>query len=196
MRWLGEEKDLVEEGLFYTHRDLFTELSLVFFDTTSLYFEGKGGETLGQLGHSKHGRSDHRQVVVRALLTQDGRPVSCEVLPGNQTDVKALLPILFSCSSSATRMASRSLLGFQWVIADHVTPLSNKHLFVVNGPIPSSPGEYLFSYLFHQARLRTEDVFHTPLFKPIYHFLAKPLLLTMASNVPASSSTVNPAFQA
>jgi hypothetical protein len=29
------------------------EMSVAFFDTTSLYFEGAGGETLGQRGHSK-----------------------------------------------------------------------------------------------------------------------------------------------
>ena len=38
MRWLGEVKDIVEESLFRRRQDLFTELSLAFFDTTSLYF--------------------------------------------------------------------------------------------------------------------------------------------------------------
>jgi hypothetical protein len=28
-------------------RDLFTGLDLVFFDTTSIYFEGSGGESMG-----------------------------------------------------------------------------------------------------------------------------------------------------
>ncbi|MGP8244378.1 MAG: hypothetical protein ACLQVN_07640 [Bryobacteraceae bacterium] len=40
-------KDLVEEELFARRRDLFTGLDLVFFDTTSIYFEGEGGQTLG-----------------------------------------------------------------------------------------------------------------------------------------------------
>ena len=57
MGWLGEQsiqlghdarslrcrKDLIEEELFRRNRDLFSELELVFFDTTSLYFEGQGG---------------------------------------------------------------------------------------------------------------------------------------------------------
>ena len=34
-------------------RDLFTDLSVVFMDTTSLYFEGEGGAELGERGHSK-----------------------------------------------------------------------------------------------------------------------------------------------
>ncbi|KDM66486.1 hypothetical protein [Acidiphilium sp. JA12-A1] len=67
MAWLGGElgdrqagalaprcvKDVIEEQLFERRRDLFTDLSLVFMDTTSLCFYGEGGETLGRHGHSK-----------------------------------------------------------------------------------------------------------------------------------------------
>jgi len=94
MRWLGEAKDEVEEALFAGRRDLFTELSLAFFDTTSLYFEGNGGESLGQYGHSKDHRPDLRQMVMGAVLTGDGRPVCCELWPGNHADGKALLPVV------------------------------------------------------------------------------------------------------
>ena len=41
-------KDLVEESLFFHRRHLFSELDIVFFDTTSIYFEGRGGKTIGQ----------------------------------------------------------------------------------------------------------------------------------------------------
>jgi transposase len=47
-----------EEELFQRNRDLFGELELVFFDTTSLFFEGNGGESLGQYGHRKDHRPD------------------------------------------------------------------------------------------------------------------------------------------
>ena len=107
--WLGEElddqraatpfaprctKDLVEEALHERRRDLFTDLDLVFFDTTSLYFEGDGGETLGQYGHSKDHRPDLKQMIVGAVLDGDGRPICCELWPGNVTDVTTLLPIV------------------------------------------------------------------------------------------------------
>lgn len=94
MRWLGEAKDEVEEALFARRRDLFTELSLAFFDTTSLYFEGQGGQSLGQYGHSKDHRPDLRQMVVGAVLAGDGRPLSCELWPGNQADGNALLTVV------------------------------------------------------------------------------------------------------
>jgi len=94
MRWLGEAKDAVEDALFQERRDLFTELSLAFFDTTSLYFEGRGGENLGQYGHSKDHRPDLRQMVVGAVLTGEGRPLCCELWPGDHADGGALLPVV------------------------------------------------------------------------------------------------------
>jgi len=108
MAWLGElldegvpngalaprcTKDRIEEALFARERDLFSGLELVFFDTTSIYFEGEGGETLGQYGHSKDHRKNRKQIVVGAVLDQEGRPLCCEMWPGNTTDVKTLVPV-------------------------------------------------------------------------------------------------------
>lgn len=94
MRWLGDNVEKVEEGLFHAGRDLFTEFTLAFFDTTSLYFEGQGGQTLGQRGYSKDHRPDLRQMIVGAVLTDEGRPVSSPMWPGNQADVESLMPVV------------------------------------------------------------------------------------------------------
>lgn len=94
MRWLGDNREPVEEALFHQGRDLFSEFTLAFFDTTSLYFEGQGGQSLGKRGHSKDHRPDLMQMVVGAVLNQDGRPVSAPMWPGNQADAKALLPVV------------------------------------------------------------------------------------------------------
>ena len=87
-------KDRIEEALFEPRRNLFTEVDLVFFDTTSIYFEGKGGQTLGRYGHSKDHRPDLRQMIVGIALDSDGWPLCCEMWPGNTTDVKTLLPVV------------------------------------------------------------------------------------------------------
>src|SRR4030042_2631803 len=94
MRWLGDNQEGIEEGFFHMRRDLFSEFTLAFFDTTSLYFEGGGGETLGRRGHSKDHRPDLRQMIVGAVLNNDGRPVSCPMWPGNQADIKTLMPVV------------------------------------------------------------------------------------------------------
>jgi hypothetical protein len=111
MAWLGEElpekeqdgrtpfaprclKDVVEERLFAHRRDLLTRLDLVFMDTTSLYFEGAGGQTLGQHGYSKDHRPDLRQMILAVLIDGDGRPVCSEMWPGNTADVTTLIPVI------------------------------------------------------------------------------------------------------
>jgi transposase len=111
MGWLGDElprkeqadktpfaprcnKDLIEEALFARRRDLFTQLQLVFFDTTSIYFEGQGGETIGQHGYSKDHRPDLKQMIVGAVLDAEGRPICCELWPGNTADVTTLIPVV------------------------------------------------------------------------------------------------------
>ncbi|MGY4707290.1 IS1634 family transposase [Candidatus Bipolaricaulota sp. J31] len=110
MRFLGEEKDRIEEGLFLHNRDLFSELRLVFFDTTSFYFHGEGGE-LGARGYSRDRRPELKQVVVGALLAGDGRPISCGVWPGDFSDVKALLAVV-------DRVKERFPLGEVCFVAD------------------------------------------------------------------------------
>ena len=111
MAWLGEElpdgqqkdktpfaprcvKDRIEEALFAHRRDLFTDLPLVFFDTTSISCEGNGGEDIGQRGFSKDHRPDLYQMVVGAVLDGQGRPICCELWPGNTTDVTTLIPVV------------------------------------------------------------------------------------------------------
>jgi len=86
-------KDLVEEKMFSSHKDLFSGLDLVFFDTTSIYFEGEGGTSIGRRGHSKDHRPELKQMVVGAVLDNNGRPICCEMWPGNTADVKTLIPV-------------------------------------------------------------------------------------------------------
>lgn len=108
MAWLGEEleekcggalaprcvKDVIEEKLFDRRRDLFSDLSLVFMDTTSLSFYGAGGETLGKRGHSKDHRPDLAQMILALVVDAEGRPICTEMVPGNTADVTVLVPVV------------------------------------------------------------------------------------------------------
>ena len=87
-------KDWIEEELFEQRRDLFSGIDLVFFDTTSIYFEGEGGQEIGQYGKSKDHRPDLKQMVVGLALDIQGWPLCCELWPGNTADVTTLLPVV------------------------------------------------------------------------------------------------------
>jgi len=104
-------KDFIEEALFERRRDLFTEVELVFFDTTSLYFEGRGGESIGQRGHTKDHRPDLKQMIVGMAVDVEGRPICCEMWPGNTADVTTLLPVV-------KRMRERFRIREITVVAD------------------------------------------------------------------------------
>jgi len=126
MAWLGGEiapagagalaprciKDLIEESLFERRRDLFSDLSLVFMDTTSLSFYGAGGESLGSYGHSKDHRADLKQMILAVVIDGEGRPICTEMLPGNTADAVVLLPVI-------DRLRERFHIGRVCVVADH-----------------------------------------------------------------------------
>ena len=104
-------KDLLEEMLFSSNRDLFSNLDLVFFDTTSIYFEGQGGDYFGHRGFNKDHRPDLHQMVVGAVIDDNGRPICCEMWPGNTTDVTTLIP-------EVKRLRDRFGIGRFCVVAD------------------------------------------------------------------------------
>jgi len=128
MAWLGEEldaeqqtaatgfalrtiKDQIEEKLFTRRRDLFSELSVVFMDTTSLSFTGSGGVTLGERGYSKDHRPELMQMIVAVVIDADGRPICSEMWPGNTADVTVLIPVI-------DRLRMRFGIGRICVVAD------------------------------------------------------------------------------
>jgi hypothetical protein len=150
MAWLGEElsverqehatpfaprtvKDEIEEALFERRRDLFSDLSVVFMDTTSLAFEGAGGRDLGRRGHSKDKRPDLNQMILGVVIDGEGRPVCSEMWPGNTADVAVLVPII-------DRLRHRFGIGRVCVVADRgmisaatITALEDRGLEYVLG---------------------------------------------------------------
>jgi len=149
MAWLGEDlpaaeqdgrtlaprclKDVLEERLFAKRRDLFTKLDLVFMDTTSLYFEGAGGQTLGRYGYSKDHRPDLHQMILAVLLDGSGRPVCTEMWPGNTADTGCLIPVV-------DRLRRRFSIGRICIVADRgmisaetIAELEARGLFYILG---------------------------------------------------------------
>ena len=114
--WLGEARERVEDELFFRNRDLSSSPSLVFFRTTTLYFEGSGGDRLGKRGYSKDRRPDENQMVLGMVLDGEGRPSACLAWPGNTSDVATILPVAESLRSrfgvkGICIVADRSVVG-------------------------------------------------------------------------------------
>ena len=99
MDFLLEALEELQQTVFFTAADLLSlDVDLIFFDTTSTYFEldfedgeldddhDEGEEGLRRRGHSKDFRPDLPQVVIGMAVTTGGLPVRLWVWPGNTTD--------------------------------------------------------------------------------------------------------------
>jgi Transposase DDE domain len=103
---LAVHSEEIERDVFLQAADLLRlDVDLVFYDTTTAYFEidepdeegeqfaGRLYAPLRQRGHSKEGRDADPQVIIALAVTRDGMPVRSWVLPGNTTDVATVARI-------------------------------------------------------------------------------------------------------
>ena len=88
-RWVPIEKQLYTEALPQG-------VSLVLYDLTSVYFEGKGPQGLGAYGYSRDHREDRPQILLAVATDQEGVPIHLEVLRGNRADTTTLQGLLAS----------------------------------------------------------------------------------------------------
>lgn len=85
----------VQEAVFFACADLLNlEVDLLFFDTTSTYWERDEPETgegaFRVYGHSKDHRPDLPQIVIGLAVTREGIPVRVWCWPGNTNDMSVV----------------------------------------------------------------------------------------------------------
>lgn len=88
MDWLLPRQARIEKKLAARHLD---EGSLVLYDLTSSYFEGKTCP-LAKLGHNRDGKQGKLQIEYGLLCNRAGVPVAVEVFEGNTSDPATLGP--------------------------------------------------------------------------------------------------------
>ena len=86
MDWLLERQERIEAALAGRHLH---DGTLVLYDLSSSYFEGKTGP-LAKLGYSRDGKKGTLQIVYGLLCDADGRPIAIEVFEGNTGDPATL----------------------------------------------------------------------------------------------------------
>jgi len=86
MDWLLPRQDRIEAALARRHLE---EGTLVLYDITSTYFEGRRCP-LARLGHSRDGKKGKLQIVFGLLTNALGCPVAVEVFEGNTSDPTTL----------------------------------------------------------------------------------------------------------
>ena len=72
------------------------EVSLVFFDVTTLYFESIEVDDLRAFGYSKDHRFNTTQLVLALATSEDGLPLAYELFSGNTAEVSTLIKAIES----------------------------------------------------------------------------------------------------
>jgi hypothetical protein len=97
MDFLVDHAEELQRTVFFSVASLLNlEVDLLFFDTTSTYFElddDDGDEGLRRYGHSKDHRPDLPQVVIGLAVTRQGIPVRCWMWPGNKADAATVAEV-------------------------------------------------------------------------------------------------------
>ena len=70
------------------------EISVVFYDVTTLYFQIDDEDEIRKRGFSKEGKHQNPQIVLGLLVSVDGYPLAFDIFEGNKFEGHTMLPIL------------------------------------------------------------------------------------------------------
>lgn len=70
------------------------QISIVFYDVTTLYFEAQDEDDLRRTGYSKDGNHQQPQIVLGLLVNSAGSPLAYEIFEGNTFEGHTMLPII------------------------------------------------------------------------------------------------------
>lgn len=89
------QKERVQQISYeHTLKVLNNEMSLVFYDVTTLYFEAEQEDELRKTGFSKDGKHQHPQIVLGLLVSTGGYPLAYEIFAGNAFEGHTMLPVI------------------------------------------------------------------------------------------------------
>lgn len=71
-----------------------SDLGLVLYDVTTLYFETFTADELRRPGFSKDNKPQQPQIIVGLLVTRQGFPLGYEIFAGNTFEGKTMIPVL------------------------------------------------------------------------------------------------------
>ena len=92
-----KQKDTVQQISYeHTLKILGNDISVVFYDVTTLYFEIDEGDELRKTGFSKEGKHQNPQIVLGLLVSKGGYPLAYDIFEGSQFEGHTLLPVINS----------------------------------------------------------------------------------------------------
>jgi transposase len=91
----SRQKEFVQEISYeHTKAILDSDISVVFYDVTTLYFEIDDEDELRRTGFSKEGKHQNPQIVLGLLVSKNGYPLAYEIFEGNKFEGHTMLPVI------------------------------------------------------------------------------------------------------
>jgi transposase len=91
----NKQKDIVQQISYqHTLKVLDNEISIVFYDVTTMYFEIESEDDLRKTGFSKEGRHQNPQIVLGLLVAKHGYPLAYDIFEGNNYEGHTMIPII------------------------------------------------------------------------------------------------------
>jgi transposase len=90
------KKQIQQISYHHTLAVLHGNISIVFYDVTTLYFEIEDEDDLRRTGFSKDGKHQHPQIILGLLVSIDGYPLAYEIFDGKKFEGHTLLPVIES----------------------------------------------------------------------------------------------------
>jgi transposase len=89
------QKELVQQISYqHTLKILRNNISVVFYDVTTIYFEIDHEDEVRKTGFSKEGKHQNPQIVLGLLVSKNGYPLAYEIFEGNKFEGHTMLPVL------------------------------------------------------------------------------------------------------
>lgn len=87
-------KEQVEEIAFLHTKKVLKNITVVFYDMTTLYFEAQDEDDFRKIGFSKNGKFQDPQIMLGLLVGEKGYPIGYELFKGNTFEGHTLIPAL------------------------------------------------------------------------------------------------------
>ena len=135
-RYLDKLNDKQKEqiqNISYEHtlKVLNNQMSIVFYDVTTLYFEAEQEDELRKTGFSKDGKHQQPQIVLGLLVSTGGYPLAYEIFDGKKFEGHTMLPVIEAFK--AKYKLQTMIVVADLMSNDNITELQNKHYQYIIG---------------------------------------------------------------
>lgn len=144
----------------YTKRTLKNNISIVFYDMTTLYFESEDEDDLRKIGFSKDGKFQQPQIMIGLLVGKNGYPIGYDIFEGNTFEGHTLMPILKSIQEKYGLKQPIVVADAGLLSKDNLKNLSRqKYKFIIGARIKNETNKIKTKIIEHTNDLKDGDSF-------------------------------------